>query len=183
MGFRDWLPGSSETPQEAAARLRGEALSDPDAVDAAQLVELFREAETDSVARTAAKGVEAVARERPDRLAEHVPALLAGAATIDGVGADHRGELAVAVERVAEVDPEAVAAQADALLESLERELRADEQPGHEVRLDERKAAALCRAVGTAGVSEARPLLLKLRQHHGPEVGDAARDAIKKLSS
>jgi hypothetical protein len=182
MGFRDWLPGSNESPQEAADRLRGEALSDPGAVDTARLVDLFREAETDSVARTAAKGIEAVARERPDRLAEQVAALLSGAATIDGVGADHRAELAVAVQRVAEVDPDAVAAHADALMESLERELRADDRPGHEVRLDGRKAAALCRAVGAAGVSEARPLLLKLRRRHGPDVGEAAEDAIQELS-
>jgi len=181
MGFRDWLPGSSESPQEAADRLRGEALSAPDTVDTARLVELFRDADADAVARTAAKGIEAVARERPDRLGEQVPELLSGAATIDGVGSDHRAELAVAVQRVAEVDPGAVAMHADALIESLERELEADERPGHEVRLDERKAAALCRAVGAAGIGDARPLLMKLRRHHGPDVGEAARDAIREL--
>lgn len=181
MGFRDWLPGSGESPQEAADRLRGEALSDPASVDVERLVDLFREAEERSVARAAAKGIEAVARERPNRLTDHVADLLAGATSVEGVGADHRGELGVAVQRIAEVDPEAVAAHTDALLEALEQELAANERPGHDVRLDEEKAAALCRAIGAAGISEARPLLLKLSRVSQATVGEAARDALREI--
>jgi hypothetical protein len=181
MGFRDWLPGSGESPQEAADRLRSEALADAGAVDATRLVELFREAETRSVARSAAKGIEAVARERPDRLADDVPTLLAATQSVDDVGAAHRGELGVAVQRVADVAPETVADNADALRASLEAELEADERPGHDVRLDEEKTAALCRAVGAAEVGEARPLLLRLSRHPQAEVGEAAKAALREL--
>jgi len=181
MGFRDWLPGSGESPQEAADRLRSEALADAGAVDTTRLVTLFREAESGSVARSAAKGIEAVSRERPDRLADDVAALLAATRSVDGVGADHRGELGVAVKRVADVEPETVAANADALLASLEAELDANDRPGHEVRLDETKAAALCRAVGAAGIGEARPLLLKLRRTPQATVGEAAREGLREL--
>lgn len=181
MGFRDWLPGSGESAQDAADRLRGEALSDPGSVDVERLIDLFHEAEDGSVARTAAKGIEAVARERPDRFTDHVPALLAGTKQIDGVGADHRGELGVAVQRVAEVDPETVAASAESLLDALKRELQANDRPGHDVRLDEEKTAALCRAVGEAGLSEARPLLLKLSRLPQATVGEAAQDALREI--
>lgn len=181
MGFRDWLPGSGESPQEAADRLRSEALADASAVDTARLVDLFREAEERSVARSAAKGIEAVAREQPAHLTDDVSELLAATRPVEGVGADHRGELGVAVRRVAEVEPDAVAAEADALRSSLEAELDANDRPGHDVRLDETKAAALCRAVGAAGIGEARPLLLKLSRHPQATVGEAAKAALREI--
>jgi hypothetical protein len=181
VGLRDWIPGGSEDPDEAANRLRGEAINEPGDVDVEQLAEVLLEADDQSVARPAAKGVAAVAGGAPERLADVVPELIEASTRIEGPVAEQRDDIGEAILAVAEVDSDAVAEHGDGIVDSLQRELEADDAPGYEVRLYEGKTAALCEAAGLARIGDAEPVLKKLRRHHDAEVGDAAREAIRKL--
>lgn len=181
MALRDWIPGTSETPLETANRLRSEALEDPESVDVDRLVELFMGTGDPAVCRASANGIATVAEQAPTALRDNVVQLLDGTMIVEGIGAKQRGDLAKAVEAVARAEPEAVMSHADVVVESLEKELEADERPGTDVRLYEEKAAALARTAGLARVERARPILEKLSRHHHHEVSDAARDALQEL--
>ncbi|MFB6164096.1 MAG: hypothetical protein ABEJ31_02960 [Haloarculaceae archaeon] len=180
MGLRDWVFGGSETPLERANRLRGEAMEAPDAVAVGELVELFLGAQEHAVARASAKGIAAVAEQRPERLAAHTGDLLEGTTVVEGPGARQRGELAEALARVAAVEPAAVAAHAEDVVAAVRQEQLFDEGGG-EGHLHVEKTAALCRAVAAAEIEAAGPVVESLRRHTDPSVSDAAREAMNAL--
>lgn len=181
MGLRDWVFGRDESALDAANDLRGEATSNPDEVDVEALVSLYAETDQHDVARAASKGIEALARQRADRLIDYVPELVDAIDIMDGAGAKQRGLVARAVAEAATVDPDAVAAEADAIIATLERELDADDEVGNGRHLDEQKGVALVEAIAEAEISEAEPVVDRLRKHSDPAVSDAARDALWKI--
>jgi hypothetical protein len=172
VALRDWIPGTNEPPLQTANRLRSEALEDPESVDVERLVELFLKAGDPAVCRASANGIATVAQRAPPTLSDVVPQLLEATTVVDGVGAKQRGDLAGAVEAVARAEPEAVVSHSDIVVESLEKELEADERPGNDVRLFEDKTAALARTAGLTQVERAEPILEKLARHHHHEVSD-----------
>ncbi|WP_336001715.1 hypothetical protein [Halorientalis halophila] len=180
MGLRDWVFGG-ETPLEAANRLRGTAKTAPEEVDVDALVALAIDPEDHAVSRAAADGVVALAERRPTLLHPHVADLLEATAVLEGIGSKQRGAFARAIEHVARQDPDAVAAAAGALLDSLEAELEADRAAGRDVYVDPEKAQGLSHAAAAAGIDDAEPLLERLRRHSDPTVSDAAREALREL--
>lgn len=181
MGLRDWVLGENEDRLEEANQLRGVALEAPREVDAGRLVELYLEAGQADVARNAAKGIEILARQRPSQLADHVPDLLEATQEVESVRGAERGQIATAIEHIAAEYPYEVETCSSLLVESLSRELKAENAPGNDVRLYPEKAAALAGAAARADVTDAEPVLKKLRRYHDPTVSDAARDALKEL--
>lgn len=181
MGLRDWVLGDNQSSLEEANELRGVAMEAPSEADGNRLVELFLNAGEEAVAKNAAKGIETLARQEPAKLADHVPDLLEASAELDGVQGSERSRIGVAIKHVAADHPYEVEFAGDLLVASLKRELEAETARGTDVRLYPEKAAALSIAAARADVTDAEPVLQKLKRHHDPTVSDAARDALKQL--